>query len=329
MARITSLMRGVLAGGLALGLLLSGTGSFQSSDVAWARGSSGGRIGGGSFRSAPRSYAPAPRYAPGGGYGGGYYSPGPVVPVPVPIPFGGGYGYGYGYGGGFGLSSIFVIVIVVGAGLFFLRFIRRNAAGVGDYGGYDGEPIDSGKIDVFRLQVALLATAKQLQRDLIRLAEQSDTSTPEGLTRLNQEVTLALLRNPEYWVYAKSDAQELPRLQAESQFNRLALAERTKYTDEVVSKTGSTGLVQKKFDGENPDEVAEYIVVTLLVATEDGAPRLLNVRSSDDLRQALTILGSLSSEQIVAVEVVWSPADENDTLTSDGLLTQYTDLVRL
>ncbi len=333
---VKSLLRRTATLGLTLSLAL---GTMLSAGEAWAQRSSGGRAGGGSFRSPSRSYSPAPsRGYGGGGYGGGGYSGGyrggyggyaPVpVPVPVPIPFGGGgYGGGYGYGGGgFGLGGILVVVVIVGAGIYVLRSFRRNA-GAEDAGGeYE---VDPGRVELFRLQVALLASAKQLQHDLTRIALEADTSTPGGLAQLNQEVTLALLRNPEFWTYAKSAEQTLPRLQAESQFNQLALAERTKYTDETVSVSNGQRALPKTFEANNPDELAEYIVVTLLAATETGVPRIGDVRSTEELRQALSTLGSLSGEQLVALEVIWSPSDEKDTLTSEELLTQYTDLVRL
>ncbi|MBW4698268.1 MAG: DUF1517 domain-containing protein [Aphanocapsa lilacina HA4352-LM1] len=327
-----TLLRRAASCSLALGLAL-GAVAFDGAE-AWARRSSGGRIGGGSFRAPSRSYTPAPSprtYSPAPG---GYYSPPPVMPVPVPVPYGGGYygGGGYAVGGpGIGLSSIILIVVVVGAGFYVLRVIRRGASGaVGGQEGAYAAGFDPDKVEIFRLQVALLASAKQLQRDLTRIAEEADTGTPEGLARLNQEVSLALLRNPEFWVYAKSDQQILPRLTAESQFNRLALAERTKYTDETVSRSGEqSALVKKTFTNDNPDETAEYIVVTILVASESGVPTLEEVRSSDQLRQALATVGSLSGEQMVALEIVWSPSDEEDTLTAEELLTQYTDLVRI
>ncbi|MBC7879795.1 MAG: DUF1517 domain-containing protein [Anaerolineae bacterium] len=315
---LKSLLQRTFACGLALGLAVSAISvgeQLSGGDQAWARGSSGGRAGGGSFRSPSRS---APSRS-GGSYGGGY-APG----------YGGGYGGGYGYGGGIGffpiflggggLGTIVLLVVVVGGAMYVLRNFRSDGA--------DGGSSD--KVDVFRLQVALLASAKQLQRDLNRIATAADTDTPAGLGRLNQEATLALLRNPEFWAYAKSNQINLPRLQAESQFNQLALAERTKYTEETLTKIGDgKQAIVKSFAADNPDEVAEYIVVTLLVATEAGVARLSDVRNAEELRQALATIGSFSGEQIVALEVIWTPQAENDTLTSEELLTQYTDLVRL
>ncbi len=316
---LKSLLQRTFACGLALGLAVSAIGvgeQLSGGDQAWARGSSGGRAGGGSFRSPSRS---------GGSYGGGSYGGGTRY---VPS-YGGGYGGGYGYGGGGffpiflgggGIGTIVVLVVVVGGAMYVLRNFRSDGVGGGS----------SEKVDIFRLQVALLASAKQLQRDLTRIATTADTDTPAGLARLNQEATLALLRNPEFWAYAKSNQLNLPRLQAESQFNQLALAERTKYTDETLTKIGDgKQAIVKSFTADNPDEVAEYIVVTLLVATEAGVARLSEVRNAEELRQALATIGSFSGEQIVALEVIWTPQAENDTLTSEELLTQYTDLVRL
>lgn len=321
-----SLLRRVVALSMVFGLVLGSFALFA--DLASARGrSSGGRIGGGSFSSPGRTYSPPGGGGGGGyapGYGGGGYGYGGGIPWIIPIPFGGGYGGGYGGGGGFGLGSVLLLVVVAGAGIYIFRFLRSARSG----GGYGAQ--DSGTIEVSQVQVAMLSSAKQLQKDLNQLALSADTTSQSGLARLTQEVSIALLRHPEYWIYAKSSQADLPRLQAEESFNRLALTERTKYTDETLSNVGSgQRALPKAFDGANPDEVAEYIVATLLVAVEMDGPKLPEIRTAEDLRQALTVLGGASSSQILAVEVIWTPQAENDTLTADELLTQYPDLVRL
>jgi len=301
----------VAALGLALGGLtvteLVGVGGAPESVLA--QRSSGGRVGGGSFSR------PAPAPAPGGGYGGGGYGygPGPGFFL-FPFFFGGG-------GGG-----LFTLLLVAGGAFLLLRALRGRGGGYG--GGNALATVDEATL--LRLQVALLASARELQRDLNRLAAESDTSTREGLARLAQEASLALLRHPEYWVYANAGQLALPFDQAEAQFNRFSLAERTKYTDETLSRTeGDREAIVKTFRADNPDETAEYIVVTLLVAALGQVSEMGEVRSTEDLRRALTAIGAVGVDQILAVEVIWTPQAETDTLTSEELLTQYSDLVRL
>jgi uncharacterized membrane protein len=88
---------------LASSLLLSAP--LLSPDDAWAARSSG-RVGGSSFRAAPRAAprAAAPRA-------------GSTTNVYVAPPLGGGYGYGgYGYGGGMGMSFMPSIFMPFGFG---------------------------------------------------------------------------------------------------------------------------------------------------------------------------------------------------------------------
>lgn len=73
-------------------------------------------------------------------------------------------------------------------------------------GGYDdtyadeGDP-DSDPMSVIKLQVGLLGSARELQRDLNRMGNTVDTSTPQGLHYLLQETVLSLRRNPQYAMY--------------------------------------------------------------------------------------------------------------------------------
>jgi len=69
----------------------------------------------------------------------------------------------------------------------------------------------------------------------------------------------------------------------------------------------------------------EYIVVTVIVGTQ-GKLQLPTVKNSDDLRQALRQIGGVSSEQLLAVEVLWTPQASGDTLTADDMLAGYADL---
>jgi len=43
------------------------------------------------------------------------------------------------------------------------------------------------------------------------------------------------------------------------------------------------------------------------------------------LRQALRQIGGIPGERLLAIEVLWTPA-EGDTLTADDLIAQYADL---
>jgi len=287
-------------------------------DSALAAGRGGGRIGGGSFRapapsrtySAPRSYAPYP---------GGYY-PGGGIGFPLiwsPFVFGGG-----------GLFSILILIFVANLLMQAFRGFRQD--GELESGG------DRTTISVARVQVGLLAEARELQADLDRIARKADTGSSAGLAQVLQETSLALLRHPEYWAYAASTEQKVRLATAETEFNRMLLSERSKFSQETlvnvnnqikqVSAAGSLAVAEKAGDLANLSEApGEYIVVTLLVGVQ-GDLNLPKINNTEDLRQALQRLGGVASDRLLALEVLWTPQAEGEVLTSDDLLVEYPNL---
>ncbi|GAB4374264.1 MAG: DUF1517 domain-containing protein [Elainellaceae cyanobacterium] len=282
---------------------------------------SGGRIGGGSFR-VPTRTAPAPRsYAPGGGGyypGGGGYYPGGGFGFPFIVPI-------FGFGGG-GLFSILIFLAIAG---FLVRTFRSITSG-GDELGYEGA---SPTLSVAQLQVGLLAEARGLQADLDRIAQKADTSSSTGLAQVLQETTLALLRHPEYWVYGATESKQARLEAAEAQFNRLALAERSKFNEETLSNVNNQlrqAEARKALEGTGalanlPDNPAEYIVVTLLVAAQ-GKVDLPVINGEQDMRQAISQIGSVSSDRLLALEVLWTPQAQGDSLSAEEVLVGYPNL---
>ncbi|UZQ53421.1 DUF1517 domain-containing protein [Trichothermofontia sichuanensis B231] len=296
---------------LALGLVLALFLGHANSALA----ASGGRIGGGSFRAPARSFtAPSRSYtAPGGGYyGGGGFG------FPFILPF-------FGFGGGFG--GLFSILIVFAIANFLLNTFRNISEEK------TIAEVTNPKVSVAKVQVGLLAQARDLQSDLEKLARRADTSTSAGLAEVLQETTLALLRHPEYWVYAGSESQQARLEAAESQFNRLALMERSKFSEETLSNfnsqlkqaSSSQLAVAQKAGALASQQPGEYIVVTLLVAAQ-GQLDLPQVTSPDTLRQALQQIGAVSSDRLLALEVLWAPQAEGDVLTRDDMITMYPNL---
>jgi uncharacterized membrane protein len=300
----------VLSAALALVLLAP-----QPADAA-----SGGRIGGGSFRSAPM-----PRSYSDGGYGGGGYQRG----------FGGGIGFPFivpfFFGGG-GLFGFLVLMAVVG---LVLNAFRGGGAGGGGQAlpaGMRGGDLDGyrpdGPVAIAQLQVGLLASARDLQRDLRSLAASSDTSSSTGLQRVLQDSTLALLRHPDLWVYANAEVGQVPFQAAESTFNRLSMTERSKLSGEITTNVGGSRGAASSTSAGDADATSDYIAVTLLVASRSRIT-LKPLSGSEELREALRVLGSVPSDQLLALEVIWQPEGVGEVLSADELITAYPDLKHL
>lgn len=294
---------------------------FSQADGALAA-RSGGRMGGGSFRAPSRTYtSPSRSYRSPSGYSGGYgrgYYPGGGFGFPFIMPF-------FGFGGMGGLFGIFVMIAIA-------NFLVRAFQNAGESGGAADTYSANPTVSVARVQVGLLAQARSLQSDLNAIAKTADTGTSAGLTKLLQEATLALLRHPEYWAYADIESDQTRLLAAEQAFNQLAIAERSKFTGETLSNVNAqlTQAERKKAIGSSGDLATleapgEYIVATILVATRSKL-NLPTASSEDNVRKALNQLGAISSEQLMAVEVLWTPQVSGETLTADELVAEYPNL---
>jgi uncharacterized membrane protein len=195
-------------------------------------------------------------------------------------------------------------------------------------GGDLDRPAADGPVAIAQLQVGLLASARELQRDLRQLAGQADTGSSAGLQRVLQESTLALLRHPDLWVYANAEVGQVPFAAAESTFNRLSMTERSKLRSELTTNVaGRVGATAAGAAGDS-DATSDYIAVTLLVASRGRVP-LKPVSGSEELREALRILGSVPSDQLLALEVIWQPEGAGEVLSTDELITAYPDLKHL
>ena len=298
---------------LILGLVLSFF--FTNTHDAFAA-RTGGRIGGGSFRAPTRTYS-----SPRGGYRSnpGYGYPGGGFGFPFLLPF-------FGFGGGFGgLFSILILIAIA-------NFIVRSFSSIGASG--DAGYIDRSRVSVAQVQVGLLSTARELQQELNDLARSADTSSASGRAMVLQESTLALLRHPEYWVYGATESQQTTLEAAEAKFNQLSLTERSKFTNETLSNVENVirqadreALPSDKGELVNSltQESGEYIIATIIIGA-DGKLQLPTINGSDDLRQALQQMGSIGSDRLLAVEVLWTPQAEGDTLTTNDILAQYPNL---
>ncbi|XP_050274872.1 uncharacterized protein LOC126717322 [Quercus robur] len=271
-----------------------------------ALAASGGRMGGRSFSSSSssRSYS-VPRNSGGGfSFSAPYYAP---------SPFGGGGGFYMGPAVGVG-SSFFFILMGFAAFVLVSGVLSDRAEG--------GVLTATEKTSVLKLQVGLLGMGRSLQMDLNRIAETADTSSSSGLSYVLTETTLALLRHPSYCISGYS-AVDIKRSMedGEKRFNQLSIEERGKFDEETLVNVNN--IKKQSTSSQRANGFSnEYIVITILVAAE-GVHKLPTINGSGDLKEALQKLGSIPSSKILAVEVLWTPQNENDTLSERELLEDY------
>lgn len=291
-----------------------------------AAAASGGRVGGSSFRSGQTRSAPArPSPTPRQSYSRPIFSAPPIqthhneyyttIPLTAPAP---NHYMGPVTGFGLGSSSLFFIAFCMGCASMIAvnGFLSEKTFGGSLRGGTQTST-------VLKLQVGLLGLARTLQQDLDRIAEDADSTTTKGLHYILTEACLSLLRHPDFCMSGLSSSfVKRNESDTEDQFNQLSLEERGKFDEETFINVNS---IRKRMVAASKGSNRfsnEFIVVTILVAVE-GEHKLPAITSSEDLQLTLQKLGSLSESSIQAVEVLWTPQDENDTLTERELLRKY------
>lgn len=276
---------------------------------------SGGRSGGGSFRSSGSRRSSSSR-SNGSNSGSGsrtYYHH---------TTYGGSY-YGFGstssafaWGIFWIIFTLFTLVLVA---VFLSRLSQQKSS-------KREREIDNKIVTVSQIQVALLAQARSIQSQLSAISLSIDPNTSEGLSQLLQESALALLRSPENWQYVLTSSQKCDRDRAEAIFNQLSIQQRSKFSAETLVNVA--GRLSKQEPVASSD-AAEYIVVTLLIGTAHDKPLFDTVRTIEALKQALETIAAIDPEYLLKFELLWTPQAETDSMTYVELLSEYADMVPL
>jgi uncharacterized membrane protein len=298
------------------------------STAAFARSGSsfGGRQG---FRSGG-GFSSSPGYSGGGTpYSGGGYGYAPRSHFFFLPGFG-----GWGYGGGFGmfgsLAALLMVGLVVAAVSRAVRASRGGPVpGSGYDDGYGGEAMTMpGRAYLYRLQLALGRSARGIQDRLGEFASQGSTETEAGLAALLQQTALELLREQDSVRYLGAEARgPMSMTNAETAMNAMALAERSRYQVERIRNAGGqvSRAVGPALEGK---EALELVVVTLVAATRVPLDKFTGsaAGSSHDLAGLLTELGGVSPDALLGLEVIWTPADPDDSMTETDVMTTYPEL---
>jgi uncharacterized membrane protein len=297
--------------------------AFCASVAAFAAprsgGSFGGRLGfrsGGGMSSSP-SYSGGGYSRPSYGYGGGSHF--------LFLPSFGGYGYGFG---GFGMIGpilgLLVAGLVISSVVRGLRASRGIQPSAGSWDGDDEVASIPDRAYLYRLQLALGRSARGIQDRLAEFASSGDTATEAGLAALLQQTAVELLREKDAIRYSGAEGRgPLAYTNAETTMNALALAERSRFQVERVRS--ADGRVSRASQAaEEGKEALELIVVTLLVATRIPLERFGG--ADGDLGAQLSELGGVPPDAILGLEVIWTPADPNDSMTETDVMTTYPDL---
>ncbi|KXZ45681.1 hypothetical protein GPECTOR_52g9 [Gonium pectorale] len=201
-------------------------------------------------------------------------------------------------------------------------------------------------LTVVKVQVAMLERRPQLQSKLAELSSMIQVGQ-QGSWLILEEAVLQLLQHQGTIAYGSVSREQLSsKKRAYTAFGEIAEAEAAKANREeaVVRHMGETmdedgappsarrggagGLLDGIMDGLGlgAPPAKELMIVTLVVAARGQLNIQDEVSDWPGLRHTLQQLTGLSSDRIMALELLWTPRKETDYLTRSQLERDYPEL---
>lgn len=185
-------------------------------------------------------------------------------------------------------------------------------------------------IDVTALMLGIDAQARpEVQRAMNDIAEMGDSGSPAGLVQMMREAIAVLRGVRRHWTHAGvENAKPMPEAKAEGRFVELTQRARSRFEEELIRN--ADGVITRSDASPLPaSDVPGVVVVTLVVAARGELADVSDVRDEDQLERAFDGLMGVNADDFVAMEVIWSPADENDRATVAMVESKYPELTRL
>jgi len=296
---------------------------------------SGSRSGGSSFRSAPSSRSSTR-------LGGSTSSYAPVRPsnniVIAPM---GGFGYSpfyspFGFGGGFGFgispfSFVSPNVLVLGLAAYIAVQVLSNRVGGSDFSNFDDAGSLGSGATLMKIQISLNDDWSKKGNIMDTLSvvssKYSDLSSRNTLSQLLSDTSLALLRKSGDWNAVAYEGEVFrggSSRDVEPAFQRVAVRERSKFEQETSGVTRYTGV----------DSCPTQVVVSLVVALRGRAQAYADkVSSTRQLKDCLQNLAADAltddGENIMAVELLFTPSEPGAILSERDIIEDYPELLKL
>jgi uncharacterized membrane protein len=208
-----------------------------------------------------------------------------------------------------GMVFLLVALLAVGfAGGAYHDRMKRH-----ERGPRSGVELDR-NADVCALRIALDGRARRfVQAQLARITSSASTASPDMRMAILREVALLLRQQRNLWVYGGAVNMPVQRRdKARRAFARLVDEARTPF---------SAATTDAHDDG--------LILVTLVASTRTELITVRDTSPAEDLRVALEAAPFRHAYDLVALEVIWHPAEDTARLSSAELESRYPELVRL
>ena len=146
------------------------------------------------------------------------------------------------------------------------------------------------------------------------------------ITADEMQTVVDCLRNKDSIRYAAAEGRgPMSLTNAETAMNGVSLGERSRFQVERV-RAAEGRAVRSDAPAEEGKEALEMVVVTLVAATRMPLDRFKPVGTIDELSALLSELGGVAPTGLLGLEVIWTPADANDSMTETDVMTTYPDL---
>ena len=215
------------------------------------------------------------------------------------------------------------LLVLMGSG--FLAFVLVTA-----FRGWRERRRLAADVSVSVYSVGIDTGARRAVQGVLRdLAEAIDTRDATGRRDSMATVAAAVWAKSEGWAYVGGRAGE-PEAKGLAQVTFLEIAtdlrsrfrhETVRAAGEAVGPSAPAGLTARPEEGEG------FCVVSMVVASRGELPAPGERR--DPMVQALDGLDAVTAGELVAFEVIWSPSEERDRMSSAELEVLYPELHRL
>jgi len=223
-------------------------------------------------------------------------------------------------------TIIIVIFSVVGGGfLFILIYLFFIHDPTGERKKRRAAALDKSAV-FLRLSTCFVATEKSLQTGLQQLAENADTSTPEGQWEVLRTALSLMTPSVDGATRVRFEVKdELSQAQSLSELEAAGIDLRSRFDEETI-RTDEKGVRTQEATDED-EEVAEFVVVSLVITFRGPRPQTTEVTNAFDLLGLLEDLLMLDMNRLLGIEIVWDPVSPDEELTTRDLDEKYPDRV--
>jgi uncharacterized membrane protein len=140
-----------------------------------------------------------------------------------------------------------------------------------------------------------------------------------------REVALLLRRVRDAWVYGGAVNEPMRSIgPSKTVFDHHVDDARSRFREETIrNEQGSKTTTAASSYTPRSDEGAGLILVSVIVAARRELFTVTRIGSGDDLRQALDAASQIATNNLVAIEIVWQPSEDDDRLSSMELEAKY------